>query len=236
MITRLLVLVVAAAGLGACANEPAAPVAPDAKAVLAASTPALATGAYRYRVAVPEVEVSGVTDVPHRRAMWTTTFPGSDMDGVEMRLLGDDQYSRTGAARWQHIDQSRIPKAAERMGLTFAHADRTDVKPLLDAVTEAKQEGQVIRGTIEGTRVRIAGATLSTIESRLIKPVSFVASVDGRGRLTHLEVELPPMPAPKSEPAAQWTLDVSDYDTAADVARPAGVKEMPDSFYVTMGS
>ncbi|UQU64759.1 hypothetical protein COUCH_38515 [Couchioplanes caeruleus] len=102
MITRLLVLVVAAAGLTACAHEPApaAPEAPGAKAVLAASTAALATGTYRYRVAVPEVEVSGVTDVPHRRAMWTTTFPGSDTDGVEMRLLGDDQYSRTGAGRW----------------------------------------------------------------------------------------------------------------------------------------
>ncbi|MEV4702117.1 hypothetical protein [Actinoplanes sp. NPDC049316] len=236
MIIRLLALVLSTAVLTACTDEPAAPPAPDAKAVLAASTAALATGAYSYRVAVPKVEISGVTDVPHHRAMWTTTYRDGPTEPVEMRLLDDDQYSRTGTARWQHIDLSRAPKAAKRMGLTWTHADRTEAKQALQAVTEAKQDGQVIRGTLEGTRVPAAGTTLSTIASRLVKPVPFTASVDGQGRLTHLEIELSPTPAPKSEPAARWTLDITGYDTAADVQRPAGGKEMPDSFYATLES
>lgn len=238
MINRLLVLVLTAAVLTGCADEPAppAPPAPDAKVALSTSTAALSTGTYRYRVAVPQLEISGIADVPHRRAMWKTTFHGGERKVVEMRLLGNDQYSRTGSGQWQHIDLSRVPKAAERMGLTFGHADRTDAQHLLNAVVEAKREGQIIRGLIEGARVTVAGPTLSAIQSRLVKPVPFVASLDGQGRLARLEVELSPTPAPKSEPAAQWTLDVTGYDAAADVPRPAGSKEMPDSFYATLES
>ncbi|MGA5305593.1 hypothetical protein ACPCHT_37265 [Nucisporomicrobium flavum] len=231
MITRLLVLVVATAGLTACTDEPAPRPAPDAKAVLAASTAELATGTYRYRVAVPAVSISGITDVARRRAMWTTTFHGADPKVIEIRLIDTDEYTRTGAARWQHFDQTRTPKMAERQGLTFTHPDRTSANQIVEAVTEATQEGQTIRGTIEGTSVRIAGLTLDSIESRLVKPLPFVAALDDHGRLTHLEVQLPPTPAPKSEPAAQWTLDITGYDVAAEVRRPVGSKEMPDSFY-----
>ncbi|MEU8606656.1 hypothetical protein AB0C29_01435 [Actinoplanes sp. NPDC048791] len=85
---------IAVLALAAC-SDPSTPKTPDPKSVLAASASGLSAGNYRYTVDMPDVRVEGVTDFASRSAAWTTTFLDPGRMEIEIRLIGQDQYTRT---------------------------------------------------------------------------------------------------------------------------------------------
>jgi hypothetical protein len=135
MIRRCGIAALAGVVLLAACSKPAAPAAPDPKALLAASTAGLAAGNYRYTSEMNGDRVEGVVDLASRSAALTAVSLGPGRTDNEMRVIGQDQYGRTrydaasGAA-----EKKRLRKAA-------AATDDPDVRADLAAQIREIESG-----------------------------------------------------------------------------------------------
>jgi len=230
-------LLAGALSLAAC-SQPAAPAPADAKAALTASTAGLTAGNYAYTVVIGDMRVTGITDFAGAGAAWTTTLSDPERQVIDELVIGQDKYSRTNRnadTRWEHLDLSRMPEAAERYGLTITEPDRTGATQLLGMVEKATADGSTIRGTLAVTGVISGGVTLQPLELRLAGRPTFAATLDGQGRLSRLVVDVPAGTAPP-EPAGTWTLDITGYGSTPPPARPTPIKEAPEDRYEIAGA
>lgn len=120
-------LVGASLFLAGCSGLPAA----DPKAVLASSLSGLSAGNYRYTAVMPEARIEGVMDFASRSAAWTTTYQFTGRQTIEMRQIGQDQYTRV---RYDAVEAAEKKKELRE---TAAGTDDPEVKA--DAAAEIRE-------------------------------------------------------------------------------------------------
>ncbi|WP_051797814.1 hypothetical protein [Catenuloplanes japonicus] len=187
-------------------------------------------------------------DVPHRRAeMALRQATGEERTmTVRTRLLGDDVFMQIeGAAipgvdaRWMRIDQSKIKRGLE-VGFTPGTNDAGGANRLLAAITDASRlpDGRY-KGTVDLAQVGTGtGLSFSTSDiaglGDAARAVPFLARLDERGRLVHLQLDLPAVTAGK---APMIETRYSAFGEPFDVQAPPAdqVVTPPDSVYQYFG-
>lgn len=187
-------------------------------------------------------------DVPNRRAesaLRQATGEEQSMT-VRTRLLGDEVFMQIDGvaipgvdARWMRIDPARIPRGQE-VGFAPGRNDAGGADRVLAAITDASRlpDGRY-RGTLDLAQVGTGtGLSFSTSDisglGDAARAVPFLATLDERGRLTHLQIDLPAITAGK---APMVETRYSAFGEPFEVtAPPAGqVVTPPDSVYQYFG-
>ncbi|MFI5838736.1 hypothetical protein ACIA8K_03320 [Catenuloplanes sp. NPDC051500] len=187
-------------------------------------------------------------DVPNRRAeMALRQATGEEQSmTIRTRLLGDDVFMQIEGAsipgvdtRWMRIDRSKIGRGLE-VGFTPGTNDAGGAGRLLAAITDARRlpDGRY-KGTVDLAQVGTGtGLSFSTSDiaglGDAARAVPFLATVDERGRLTHLQIDLPAITAGKAPTIeTRYTAFGEPFDVQAP---PAGqVVTPPDSVYRYFG-
>lgn len=187
-------------------------------------------------------------DAPHRRAeMALRQATGEEQSmTVRTRLLGDDVFMQIeGAtipgvdARWMRIDQSKIKRGME-VGFAPGTNDAGGADRLLAAITDADRlpDGRY-KGTVDLGQVGTGtGLSFSTSDiaglGDAARAVPFLARLDERGRLIHMQIDLPSITAGKA-PTVETRY--SAFGEPFEVAAPPAdqVVTPPDSVYQYFG-
>ncbi|BCY09559.1 hypothetical protein [Actinoplanes sp. L3-i22] len=221
MITRRVLAVLAVVAMvpaGCSTSTQPAPVAAPAespKATLHRTAEEIRKGNYSYDtiwggylrqgyLALPD----GLSFALHRRGAEKRTE-------YDYRRIGEQRYVRLGgdvfdAQHWWRLDSKDA--AYVRPDIEFAEAAGADlggVAVVLDQIVDgATRDGNTITGTVD-----FAGSTARTVPLVLAKPgrpLPFTATVDAKGLLTRIEVQVP---AAEGQEADVWRTSVYDFGT-----------------------
>ncbi|WP_305785088.1 hypothetical protein [Symbioplanes lichenis] len=140
---------------------------------------------------------------------------------------------------WMKVDMSKVTENAE-LKVDFANPDLTGVSDLLKTASTAEREDDVITGKLDvtaaGDDTHLLGqSAFAGVDATAGKAVPFEATLDGDGRLTKLVLD---MPKTSDAEAGKWTVEVSQYGSAAQQEAPPAdqVQEAPDSAYEMLNS
>ena len=175
------------------------------------------------------------TSAAEKKKELRKTAAATDDPGTKADVAAEIREIDTGDSRYRHLDLSRIPERAAAMGLNVTDPDRTGATRLLPWARDATVDGATIRGTLVVPGPLGGSDALALISQRLVGTLAFTASIDERGRLSRLEIDLPASQGP-THPAGRWTLTVDGYGTTPAPERPTAIKETPEDTYRTLRS
>lgn len=216
----------------------------DALTRVRAAAAKTADGTAHVTMSVPNVDVAGDTDPAGRAlALRITTGTGGDKVEQQVRVLGDKAFYTLGKTYLPGIDPAKFIAfdAAGFATTSLVHLadpfDPAGLKGLGPAIVDAQAtESGTYTGKLDltaapaGTSRGLLPATPEQLEGagEKIKTISYVAAVDGDGRLTSLTVM---MPAYGRVPAYTSTSRFSDLGKPVSVAEPgpAEIAEVPDA-------
>jgi hypothetical protein len=123
----------------------------------------------------------------------------ADIPAAKARLRAMDTFD---GKRWVRVDPARMRELEPRVvdpGPTVQHADATPLTALVEAVTTAKRNGNVIAGALDASKVRVSeddfsGDPFGVDMGDKGSAVPFTAELDQQGRLTRFTVDVPPVP------------------------------------------
>ncbi len=142
--------------------------------------------------------------------------------------------------RWSHLDEARM-KALPLPSMPSAQRpDVTGATALVGGVTSAQRTGDTIVGTIDATKVdpELSLFRAEPVEDLLgakAKSIPFTATLDARGRLVNMTVDVPevalspsaaaenPTPDPSAEPmfkGFRLIIKIADYGSATAPSAP----------------
>ncbi|GAB7047705.1 hypothetical protein [Catenuloplanes indicus] len=240
--------------LSGCSGEPD-PVATEdparraAMTALARSDDHLQTESFTVEVTSGDaMRTTSRMDVPNRRAesaLRQATGEEQSMT-VRTRLLGDAVFMQIDGvpipgvdARWMRIDPARIPPGQE---VSFAPGrnDAGGADRVLAAITDASRlpDGRY-RGTLDLAQVGTGtGLSFSTSDisglGDAARAVPFLATLDERGRLTHLQIDLPAITAGKA-PMVETRYSAFGEPFTVQAPPADEVVTPPDSVYQHFG-
>ncbi|WP_433795287.1 hypothetical protein [Actinoplanes sp. CA-252034] len=160
-------------------------------------------------------------------------------------------FAQLDGRKWVRADERKVTAAAADESLshlemmatlpTTTQPDATGAVALVGAVTSAQRSGDVITGTLDGTRKDPALEQLISDPTYLYgvgaRTLPFRATLDDQGRLTEFVVTMPEQrmasqPAGPVEPEAPLTIRISDYGRTGVQAPPAQVdgEVSPDGY------
>ncbi|MDR7278499.1 hypothetical protein [Catenuloplanes atrovinosus] len=187
-------------------------------------------------------------DVPNRRAETALRqATGEDQSlTVRTRLLGDavfmhlDGVSIPGVDdRWMRIDPARIARGRE-VGFAPGQNDAGGADRVLAAITEASRlpDGRY-KGTLDLAQVGTGtGLSFSTTDiaglGDAARAVPFLATLDERGRLVHLQIDLPSITAGKA-PMVETRYSAFGEPFTVETPPAAQTVTPPDSVYQYFG-
>lgn len=254
--TIAMTLAVGAMLLGGCGavNEPtAAPPAPKTpKEKLLDAVPDGSQGAFRFTLKDAETTGKGVVDPKAERLHLTTEYKDKDL-GFTMTMgyliIGEESWVKITFAntkgvtglpklpkKWLHLDRTKV-KDQEDVG--FDDPDPAGAVSLFQSIVEVTEPtaGQ-FTGTVDLTKATKAEILdqkgLDALGERA-KAVPFRAAVDGQGRLTSIELDVPAYGEVK---AYTHRATYSDYGAAPNVEEPAAgdTQEAPAEAYELLNS
>jgi hypothetical protein len=147
-----------------------------------------------------------------------------------------DMYS---GKTWMKVDLSKVTANAQ-MKIDFANPDLTGISDLVKSAATAERDDDVITGTLDvtaaGDDTHVLGKSMfEGVDATAGKSVPYEATLDDDGRLTKLVLD---MPKTSDAEAGKWTVEVSQYGSAAQQEAPPAdqVQEAPDSVYEMLNS
>lgn len=138
-----------------------------------------------------------------------------DIPAAKARLRAMDTFD---GKRWVQVDPARMRKLEPRVvdpGPTVQHADATPLTALVEAVTTAKRNGNVIAGALDASKVDVTeddfnGDPFGVDMGDKGAAVPFTAELDQQDRLTRFTVDVPPVP--QSEEASADPTGAGQYN------------------------
>lgn len=169
---------------------------------------------------------------------------------MEMLLLGDDFYLKLdfGALKvpgmpppdkWQHVDRTKLTDPDEVNLDLSKDTDPAGAKEIFDAIVTVEKTGdRQYRGTTDLTKAAEADIVDEDIVKALgeqAKAVPFEATLDDKGRLASLRLDIP---AAGSAKAQTWEVSYSNYGAAPKLEKPpaAEVQEASKTVYDMLNS
>ncbi|MFG1920420.1 hypothetical protein [Cryptosporangium sp. NPDC048952] len=152
----------------------------------------------------------------------------SSTKALERIVVGTDYYQRDKGSGWVHVDLKRLKKDSE---LHFAIADATGLLQFADAITDAHKTGpntydgrfQPDTEDFKEPFLPLGAPSLWSIGLR-VSP--FTATVDARGWVTAITLEL----TPTDSPTLRMEATLSRHGKPIDVAKPRA-QEADEAFY-----
>ncbi|WP_143133546.1 hypothetical protein [Actinoplanes philippinensis] len=186
---------------------------------------------------------------PEQREAFRTYFRQHG-SGPELQAA-EKIFDQLDGTRWVRADEKKVTAAAADESLshldvmatlpTTSQPDATGAVALVGAVTTAQRSGDVITGTLDGTRKDPIIEQLFSDPTYLYgvgaRTLPFRATLDDQGRLTEFTVTMPEQrmasqPADPIEPEAPLTIRISDYGRTAVQPPPAQTDgELPADAY-----
>jgi hypothetical protein len=132
-------------------------------------------------------------------ALKKNMIEAKDIPATKARLRAMDTFD---GKRWVHVDPARMRTLKPRVldpGPTVQHPDATPLTALVEAVTTAKRNGNVIAGALDASKVNITeddvnGDPFGVDLGDKGSAVPFTAELDQQGRLTRFTANVPPVP------------------------------------------
>lgn len=161
----------------------------------------------------------------------------------------EDGMAQLDGKRWLRVDRQRLTAAAEDDDLstldylgpepTTSKPDITGAAELIGAVTTASRAGDTITGTLDATKPSAPlgdPETLTAEHGLAAKAIGFRATLDGQGRLTRFEIEMPGSvasqpPGITPEPTAPASITITGYGDVPAPQEPAGAEKILDITY-----
>ncbi|GLY95325.1 hypothetical protein [Actinoplanes sp. NBRC 103695] len=231
LLSLVLVLPLAACGSAAGSGPVTPPPAPATpRDALVASVSGIRAGNYAFDLRNSNgAGLTGSMHLPSGSAQWSTS--GGNFSS-EVRVVGRDRFTRSDftfggsapaddGAGWDRVDAATPPGPGEFYDL--ADPDWVGVGPLLEAANSAEGASPTIKGTVDLTKVRNSNKLVGLGKLHGLAPgtgtaAPYVATLDAKGRLVKLELDVPAMvPIP---PAEKWTFEFSAYGSARPARSP----------------
>jgi hypothetical protein len=163
---------------------------------------------------------------------------GGEAMKMDMIVLGEDIYLKmdglaTMSDKWQHIDASKLPAGSQLRQMSGG--DPVGANNLLSGVTEVRRVGEGrYQGTLDATKSTAADPEALRVFGDKAKAVPFTASLDERGRLTELTVDMQSL----HQSLGQMKTTYSDFGVPVSVEKPAAgqIEEAPAELLRAFGS
>jgi hypothetical protein len=228
----------------------------DAKQALADSVKALAEGNFKFTLADSESTGSGSVHAPSKSAQmeaksrpsegeFSIGFVAVDQDRwIKLDLGSEINSALKLPKKWMHIDPAKVTDSEllKEMSVEFGNAEKIDPVGsgiILKSVVTAERTGDgAYSGTVDLSKATDAGLVDEDVVTKLAdkaKAIPFTATVDGKGRLTQLTLDIP---AAGEVTAHKLEATYSDYGAASEARKPpAGqTQEAPASAYEMLNS
>lgn len=158
----------------------------------------------------------------------SSTELGDPKSGLDRIATGTDYYQRAPGAGWVHVDLRRL---TEQSALHFATADATGLVQFAGAITEARRTGPGtytgrFRPDTEDVTEPFLPLGTPSVRSVGMRVSPFTVTLDARGWVTSIAVEL----TPTNSPTLHMDVALSAHGKPVDVERP-DAQEADDTLY-----
>lgn len=243
-----------ATGCGKDSDEPGttpSPTPPNPKDALVASVAEIQKNSFTFDMKATNATGTGSVDPAAKSAAVKLNFEESGVKFLmELLILADDNYMKIDFGglkvpgmpppdKWQHIDRTKL-KDQEALDLfNIDDADPAGAKDIFNAIVNVESAGErKYKGTVDLTKATDAGIVDEDVVKALgeqAKAVPFEATVDDKGRLASLRLDIP---AAGTAKAQTWEINYSNYGTAPKLEKPPAseVQEASKAVYDMLNS
>jgi hypothetical protein len=192
-------------------------------------------GEMNFRLAGTDRYVKLTTDVGETRKQLQSlqALGTGDPDSAKLVDGLQSMVDMFSGKKWLKLDMSKV--TAKEFQFQPENPDVIGVGTLLGTATTAKGD-DTITGTLDATAVKDDGVfSFEGIDPAAGKAVPYEATLDSKGRLTKLVLDVPKL---TDTPAGKWTAEFTGYGAATQQQAPAAteVEEAPDQAYQALNS